>query len=205
MPAYLIAWCAACRLGHFRLDRRNATRHEDRQHGLQVGAGREGAARCCVGIPDYQALVIALGFGHRLGQAGYHALADHMHLGFQRQDQHLVVLVPEAHRLVLKHRGAGGSAGGRIFAQQRRAECLAPVNRQFQARNKGALGRRPGSGWRVHAALFGHRTFGHPLRQRRIRQRAASRDVFANPVDHLFPAGGLPNFERTQVPAEAPA
>jgi xanthine/CO dehydrogenase XdhC/CoxF family maturation factor len=56
----------------------------------------------------------------------------------------------------------------------------------------------------VDAAFFSDRTFEYPGWQRCVAQCVAGVDVFLDPLGHR-PARCLPGFERTDVPAEAPA
>jgi hypothetical protein len=191
----------ALQLGDFRFDGLDAARHEQRQHGLQIGAGGEGAAFGRIRAPDHHALVVGLGFGDGLVQAGDDAGADGMHLGLDREDQHLVTLVPDAHRLVLEYRGAGGAAVGRTLAQNRRAEWLPGIDRERGARHIGLARRRPGT----VGGVYPRASVEHPGRQRRGAQRLAGFDVFLDPVGDLLPAGGLPGLEGAELLAEAPA
>jgi hypothetical protein len=187
--------------GHFRLDRLDAARHEQRQHRLQVGAGRERAAGSRIGAPQHQAFVVVLGFSQRLGQTGNDAGADDVHLGLQGQDQHLVLLVPDAHRLIFEYRGARGTAIRGSRPRDRRTEHLALIHRQRRTRHiglaRGGIGTR-----RARAAVAGCR---HPRRAARLHKSAAGVDISFDPARDLLPAGALPGLERSGALAEAPA
>ena len=78
---------------------------------LQVGTGGEWPAFGRVGIPDHQTFEVLSRLQPRLFASQLdHAFANHMHLGFQRDHQYLVVLVPDPYRFVFMERDACGFA-----------------------------------------------------------------------------------------------
>ena len=126
-----------------RLDSLAAASHEFRQHRLQIGTGREGAAFGGIGIPDHETLVIRFGFCDCFLQAINHARAEHMQLRFQRHDQDPVILMPHADRFIFKDGRAGRRAIDGAFADQAGAENLALVHGQRRARHIRLLRWRP--------------------------------------------------------------
>ena len=171
---------------------------------MQVGAGRERAAVRRIGIPDHDALEALLGFGQRALDALDDAVADHVHLRLQRDDEHLVARVPQAHGIVFEHGGAGGLRILAARAHDRCAELLALIDRQVGPCYERVLRDGVRTFRRVHA-LLRDRGAEHPCRQRCVGQGLARLDVFLDPLSDGVPAGGLPRLERADAPAEAPA
>ena len=106
--------------------------HEGRQHGLQVGAGRE---HLVVG-PDHQAFVLVFGQRHRLQQAGDHVGSDRVHLGLDAGNDDLVIQRPQADGIVFKQGGAGRGGRRCLGSQHALGEMLTRIHRQASHRHK---------------------------------------------------------------------
>ena len=116
-----------------------APHHKGRQHGLEIGAGREHL----VGRPDHQALEVFFGQVDGGVQALDHTGTDGMHLGLDAGDQDVVVKCPQSNGLVFVQ-GLSGRRGRRgIGAQHTLGEMLARIHRQTAGRDKLARGGVP--------------------------------------------------------------
>ena len=200
---------------HERLDALGAAHHERRQRRLQVGAGGERAARRAElqrrRLPDHQTLVILLGQFDRLRQTVDDTdgpivfilvLNDTISTSSSPLDRR-PRRAPSRFRTTVRAGGLADRCAGSPTSGARNAWRRRPA--ASERGTKVLRRRRPRTFGRMHAALLGHRAVEHPRRQRRVRQRLAGLDIFLHPFGDLLPAGRLPVFERTVVPAEAPA
>ena len=195
------------------LDPLRAAHHEGGHGRFQIGAGGERTARRAQlerrRLPHDHAAILLLGQIDGAGQAVDDVRPDGVHLRLERDDEHVVLprglVDPQTHGVVLFDGLAELARIGAGVAHERCREYLTLINRQRAARNESVLRRVVRALGRVHAAGVGHLAARHPRGQRRVRERLACVDIFLHPLGDVFPARGLPVFERPRGPAEAPA